>query len=175
MYVVELEFLQNWVLVLLMHPLFRAAADQQEEHQTIFTVLQHHSQVMRGLETTPAIIIYSSIKMMIHIFPGWLDKAKQRFSSVTNYLQHLPPHYKPSKQKQLLQDRKQEELGLTLEEFYVFIWLLPLILTMMVAIAADLLLCCGQNQSCFVLVKRGAINKHHLCERSPNLPRLSGK
>ena len=32
----------------------------------------------------------------------------------------------------------------------------------------------GQNQSCFVLVKRGAINKHHLCERSPNLPRLSG-
>ena len=46
---------------------------------------------------------------------------------------------------------------------------------MMVAIAADLLLCCGQNQSCFVLVKRGAINKHHLCERSPNLPRLSGK
>lgn len=32
----------------------------------------------------------------------------------------------------------------------------------------------GQNQSCFVLVKRGAINKHHLGERSPNLPRLSG-
>ena len=32
---------------------------------------------MRGLETTPAIIIYSSIKMMIHIFPGWLDKAQQ--------------------------------------------------------------------------------------------------
>ena len=33
---------------------------------------------MRGLETTPAIIIYSSIKMMIHIFPGWLDKANAK-------------------------------------------------------------------------------------------------
>ena len=36
---------------------------------------------MRGLETTPAIIIYSSIKMMIHIFPGWLDKAQRKAES----------------------------------------------------------------------------------------------
>ena len=38
---------------------------------------------------------------------------------------------------------------------------------MMVYLVALLQCYSGQNQSCFVLVKREVINKHHLCQKKP--------
>ena len=127
---------------------------------------------MRGLETTPAIIIYSSIKMMIHIFPGWLDKANAKVQFCNKLFVASASSLQASRSSE-----NEKRVGLTLAGVLcLHLAFTPYSHDDDGSYRSSRLLCLrGQNQSCFVLVKRGAINKHHLCERSPNLPRLSGK